>query len=164
MSAGWTQQLSAFPTTCSSRRKMPCNSFNSILLQSSQPTSVTQTCHWPILLKSWIYLYSCIMSFRPMIVYILSWEIQTCDLPVIWTLSVMTPWLHWPHIWHCGWLFRQCPHSLSGEWRLCAQWQASGVSKCPESGWAGKMEILRQFDKNPSACTLSCTVCVVDSV
>lgn len=64
---------------------------------------------------------------------IFSWVMWPAD-------DVMTPWLRRPHIWHCGWLFRQCPHSLPGEWRLCAQRQASGVGQCPEAGGAGKVE------------------------
>lgn len=53
------------------------------------------------------------------------------------SLSVMTPWLCFLHIWHGCWLFWQCPHPLSGERRLRAQRKAPGVSKCPEIGGTG---------------------------
>ena len=55
MSAGWTQQLSVFPTTCSSRRRTPCNSFNSILLQCVP--------NWP-LAKSLTLIYATAANYH----------------------------------------------------------------------------------------------------
>lgn len=57
----------------------------------------------------------------------------------LWSNIVYMPWLHWFHIWHCGWLFRQRPHSLSCQWRLCAEWQASCISERSQNGGTGKI-------------------------
>ncbi len=151
LSSGWTQPLSVYPTVCSSHRRTPCNSFDSILLQILPPASVIQTrhrlmlCHWFILqLPSLIQACDCLYCTKRIL------KIQLGEVNM-WCPIVMTPWPHRPHIWHSGWLFRQCPHSLSGEWRLCAQWQASCVSECLENGGAGKVGILHQCGKSPSA-------------
>lgn len=81
---------------------------------------------------------------------------------MIWTLSWHLDLLC-SHIWHCGRLLGQRCDSLSGEWRLRAQWQASGVSKCPEAGRAGEVDTSEATVNQPLLIcyiSLSYPVCV----
>lgn len=75
------------------------------------------------------------------------------------SVFVMTPWFCFPHVWYRCWLFWQRPHSLSGERHLCAQQEASGVSKCPEIGGTGNDKNLCQMSVGFNI-TLSSSVCL----
>lgn len=117
--AGWTPACSAFPTTCSSPRRTPCNSFSSILMQISSHICWTD----PLFANSSFPSRSCHHSAAYLTHRTLLRTLDFTD----------------PHVWHCGRLLRQRPHPVSREWRLCARWQTSRVSKCPENGGAGEV-------------------------